>query len=231
MDNGAIMDPSLIASQILEAVSQLSGWATYATIIGILVICGLGIPIPEDITLLVAGLLAASGHITFPGALTAGMVGVLFGDAFLFFMGRRYGKKIFGLPGLRRLFTEERVLMAEQKIRRNGPFICFVARFLPGLRSPIFAMSGALGVRPIVFFSLDGFAAMISVPVWVYFGYWTGNNLELEEALEIAEKYQGYVLAGLVLLIGSYVSFKIWRKRAARRKAERQTTAPQLPQE
>jgi membrane protein DedA with SNARE-associated domain len=220
------MDPSQIASQILEAVSQLSGLAAYATIIGILVICGLGIPIPEDITLLVAGLLAASGTITLPGALMAGFAGVLLGDAFLFFMGRRYGKKIFGLPGLRRVFTEERVLMAEQKIRRNGPFICFVARFLPGLRSPIFAMSGALGVRPIVFFSLDGFAAMISVPVWVYLGYWAGN-LDLEDALAMAEKFQGYVIGGLAVLILAYVAYKYLRKKA-RRKAN---AAPQLPQE
>lgn len=205
------MNPGRLAAEIFTAVSHLQGAAAYGTIVGILIICGLGIPIPEDITLLSAGLLAAAGRITLLGALVAGFLGVLAGDAFLFFMGRKFGKKVFGLPGFRRIFTAERVAAAEARIRRNGPFICFVARFLPGLRSPVFAMAGALGVKRRVFFMLDGFAALISVPVWVYLGFWFGSNLD--EALKRAEHIQAYIFSGIVLLVVGYLLFRRWRKK------------------
>ena len=207
------MDPSRLVNTLFAAVSGLSGPFAYATIVGILLICGMGVPIPEDITLLAAGLLAANGSISLTGALIAGFGGVMLGDAFLFFLGRNYGKKVFALPGFRRLFTPDRITAAEDRIRRNGPFICFIARFLPGLRSPIFAMSGALGVKRSTFFLLDGFAALISVPVWVYLGYWFGNNLD--EALAKAKHIQSYLFISLAVLILGYLGYRYFRKRQA----------------
>ena len=204
------MDANRVINTVYDVVSTLSGPYAYATIVGILLICGLGVPIPEDITLLAAGLLASNGSISLTGALIAGFTGVMLGDAFLFFMGRHFGKKVFALPGLRQLFTENRIATAEQRIRRNGPFICFVARFLPGLRSPIFAMAGALGVKPATFFMLDGFAALISVPVWVYLGFWFGSNLD--EALKRAKHVQVLVFTTLGILIIGYVAFRLWKK-------------------
>lgn len=205
------MDPSRVATEIINALSSLSGPTAYATIVGILLICGLGIPIPEDITLLAAGLLASTGQISLFGALMAGLGGVLLGDAFLFFMGRRFGKRIFALPGFRRLFTEDRVQAAEDRIRRNGPFICFIARFLPGLRSPVFAMAGALGVKPRTFVLLDGFAAAISVPLWVHLGYWFGNNFD--QALQQAKHLQIYILAAVGALIALYLLYRFWKRK------------------
>lgn len=209
------MDFSQFVQDSLETLSRLPGPAIYCTIVGVLLACGLGVPMPEDITLIAAGLMASTERISFTGALIAGFSGVMLGDAFLFFLGRKFGKRIFQLPGFRRIFTPDRVLAAENRIRKNGPFICFVARFLPGLRSPVFAMSGALGVRVSTFFLLDGFAALISVPVWVFVGYWFGNNFEdaFDAALEMAERLQAFILTGLAVVILSYVGYKLWKRR------------------
>jgi membrane protein DedA with SNARE-associated domain len=211
------MTPSQIAENLLHTISQLSGFPAYATIVGVLFICGLGIPIPEDITLLAAGLLASTERITLVGALIAGFVGVMIGDALLFFLGRKFGKKVFGLPGLRNFLTPERVAAAEARIRKNGPFICFIARFLPGVRSAVFAMAGALGVRPATFFLLDGFAAALSVPLWVCLGWWLGNTFEdaFDVALEEAKSVQLYVLGGLAAVIAIYVMIKLIKKKRA----------------
>lgn len=217
------MDFSQLASDFMEAVSRLPSPVVYCTIVGILLICGLGIPVPEDITLLVAGLLAANEKISLTGGIIAGFIGVLSGDTVLFTLGRKFGKRVFQLPGLRRVFTPPRILAAERRIRANGPFICFIARFLPGLRSAIFAMSGALGVRLSTFMLLDGLAALLSVPLWVYVGYWFGENFEdaLQGALDKAGTLQVYVFSALGMVILAYVAFKIW---------QRQRKKSQLPQ-
>lgn len=223
------MDPSRAATEIFNFISHLSGVTAYGTIVGILLICGLGVPIPEDITLLAAGLLASSGQISLSGALLAGFFGVLIGDAILFFMGRKFGRKVFALPGLRRIFTLDRTQAAEARIRRDGPFICFIARFLPGLRSPVFAMAGALGVKRRTFFLLDGFAALISVPVWVYLGYWFGNNFD--EAMKHAENVQISVFIALLVAIAGYVTYKIWKKKRRARTGIQTETPTETPKE
>jgi len=202
-----------LATDLTLTLSQMSTFAAYAAILGVLLLCGLGLPVPEDITLLAAGFLASTGQISFGGALAAGFFGVLAGDTFLFFMGRKFGARIFKLPGFRRVFTPSRVEQAEARVRRNGHFICFIARFLPGMRAPIFALAGAMGVRPSVFFVQDGFAAAISVPAWVYLGYWFGSNWQA--AFQYAEKLQVWILIAAVTLVAGYILYRKYKKRRA----------------
>ncbi|NJL24367.1 MAG: DedA family protein [Calothrix sp. SM1_5_4] len=195
---------------LINTLSQLEGWTAYSAILGLLLVCGMGVPLPEDITLVAAGILAALGSISLPGALAAGFFGVLAGDAVLYTIGRVYGRKAFQLPIIRTIMTPRRIALAERKIVRNSHFICFTARFLPGLRSPIFLMSGIMGVRPIVFYGLDGFAALISVPLWVFVGHWVGENLET--AFKVIERVQLSFLAVIIVLIAVYIGARRWRK-------------------
>src|SRR6185312_5343204 len=155
------------------------------------------------------------GSIRLPGAIIVCAVGVLIGDAFLFFLGRTFGYRVFRLPGFRSIFTESRIQIARQKVLHNSKFICFTARFLPGLRAPVFLTSGIMGVRPIVFLILDGTAALVSVPVWMYVGWLFGSNLD--EALSIAMKTQRYFIGGVVVLVAIYLWFKSWAARRERK--------------
>lgn len=204
--------PSFKESLIL-ALSQLQGFTAYSAIVGLLLVCGLGVPLPEDITLIAAGILSALGSIHFWGAIVAGFIGVMAGDAFLYTVGRVYGRRAFKLPLIRSIMTPRRIALAERKMIRNSHFICFTARFLPGLRSPIFLMSGITGVRPLVFYTLDGLAAMISVPIWVFVGHWVGENLDL--ALKVAERIQLSVAAVMGTGVVIYLIYRR-RKKVAR---------------
>jgi len=225
---------SSFAHSIIEVLSELDGVTAYGAIVGLLLICGLGVPLPEDITLISAGILSALGSVTLPGAIAAGFFGVIVGDAFMFTLGRVYGRRAFKLPIIRTIMTPKRIAMAERKVIRNSKFICFTARFLPGLRSPIFLTSGILGVRAITFFLLDGFAAMISVPLWILAGGWFGENLE--DALKLAERAQLLLLAVIATAIGTYVWYRRQKKyQRARNLARfmktegRRASDPQLP--
>lgn len=197
---------------LLTTLSQLEGTTAYSAIVGLLLICGLGVPIPEDITLIGAGILAspAVGSISFGGAIAAGFFGVMVGDAFLYNLGRIYGRKAFQLPLIRQFMTPRRIALAERKIIRNSHFICFTARFLPGLRSPVFLTAGIMGVRPVIFYGLDGIAAMISVPLWVFVGHWVGENLDM--AMKIAERIQLSLALFILMLVACYVGYRRWRK-------------------
>lgn len=213
------MEASAVASHLIDFLSGFHGVTAYAMILGLLLICGLGVPLPEDITLIGAGFLAAAGAISLPGALIAGLVGVLIGDAILFTLGRKYGRAVFELPGANKIFTPKRIAMAETKVRNNSRFICFTARFLPGLRAPIYLTAGILGVRPAIFYGLDGLAALLSVPIWVVGGWWVARNFDIDTAMIYAKKAQWSILIAVVVLITSYI---LWR-RFTRKKNESAT--------
>ncbi|MCG8335343.1 MAG: DedA family protein [Proteobacteria bacterium] len=204
------MQAESIASKVYLFIIGLSGFQAYAMILAILFACGLGLPVPEDITLFAAGFLAFKGRITLTGAFLVGMIGVLVGDSFMYWIGRIFGRKVFQWPLFRRMFTEARIKKAEEKIQKNARIICFTSRFAPGLRAPIYLTSGIMGVPFHVFFVMDALAALISVPVWVYLAYFLGDKIEsLLEIAKTAKLGVGIVIGVLVL---GLILFKL-RKR------------------
>lgn len=196
------MEKTGLTASILAFFTSLSGTTAYLSIFGILLACGLGLPIPEDITLIAAGILAGSGKIHVTGAYVVGYLGVLIGDAFLFFLGRKYGRAVFEWPLFKKLFTPERVEKAEGRIQKNANAVCFIARFLPGLRAPIYLTAGVLKVKPSIFLFQDGLAALLSVPIWIYLGQWAGENSDL--ALEKAKEFHLYIFAFIFVFILFY---------------------------
>ena len=70
------MDASFL-DQILDKVSNLEGWYAYSSIFSVLFICGLGIPIPEDLTLVTAGYLVYLENIDLGMAILVCFIGVL----------------------------------------------------------------------------------------------------------------------------------------------------------
>ena len=204
------MEAASIFDQILGQVTHLEGIQAYGMIFGILLACGLGLPIPEDITLVTAGYLAYLENIELKFAIAVGFFGVLAGDFILFSLGRLLGKRVFKLPGIRLVVTPKAVAIAEEKLRRNARKVCFTARFLAGLRAPIYLSAGILGVRPLIFIAMDSLAALLSVPALVYLGYHFGDEIEL--GLNYMRRAEKYILVVLAIL-GAVVVFKAIRKR------------------
>src|SRR5262249_44292979 len=60
---------------------------------------------------------------------------------------------------------------AEGLFHKYGVWVVFVGRFLPGLRTPIFFLAGLLKFSPWRFIAMNGFAAMISAPLFVWLGH------------------------------------------------------------
>lgn len=179
--------------------SPLSLWGPFA----ILVLCGLGLPIPEDVVLVAAGALA---EIDGRGWVEAGVVmyaGVMIGDATIFVAGRYLGSKLRESPWFQRVFPSRKQAKVETLFEKYHSWVLFVGRFLPGLRAPIFFTAGSTRVRFWTFFLFDGLAALVSVPFFVWLGHWLwmtfGDDLEQLQHAMVRTKY--YTLL-LVLVIG-----------------------------
>ncbi len=179
-----------------------------------LVMCGLGLPLPEDVVLVGGGVLAWLASpvdpltfgtmITHPAALTmaaAGLLGILVGDSIIFFAGRRIGGHLAESRLLRRLVTPAKLRKVESLMRRRGSTVVMLARFLPGLRAPTYFAVGHSRFPYWRFVLYDGMAATVSAPLWVLIGYWFGDDIR--HAAATASRFSHIVIAaafGLLII-------------------------------
>ena len=188
----------------------------YIAVFSCLILCGLGVPVPEDITLVAGGVIAGlypeiNQHVMF----AVGILGVLVGDSTMFLGGRIFGYRIQRIRMFRKILSPRRFSQIQQKFKQYGLGVLFVARFIPGLRSPIFLAAGMSRRIPYhTFLLMDGFAALISVPIWVYIGYFFADNHEL--LMSYVHDVQSVIFAclGLVLI----VCIAIWAKKKIKSK-------------
>ena len=139
----------------------------YAKLAGLLLLCGLGLPIPEDISLITAGYLAHLGKVEVHTVFLVCFAAVLGGDSIAFMMGRLFGTRMLASRLGHRYFNPKRQRRVRAYFRRYGSKVVFIARFLPGLRFSIFLSAGMLHVAPSTFIVYDSLAALLSVPLLV----------------------------------------------------------------
>lgn len=143
-----------------------------------LFICGLGLPLPEDITLVAGGIIAGLGYVSEDVMLITCLSGVLAGDAMVFTVGSLFGTHIKRWFWIARLLNKRRFASVKRKSTQYSNQILFTARFLPGLRAVIFLTAGiSHHVKFWRFLLIDSIAATISVPIWVYLGIYGARNI------------------------------------------------------
>lgn len=198
-----------------ELIAFFSNYGYFAVFM-VLLACGFGLPIPEDITLVAGGVIccALSSNLDVRIMLVVSLLGVIVGDGTMFMLGRLLGPKVKTLPFLRRVFTDSVYKKMQEKIHKYGHWVLFVARFLPGLRAPIFMTAGISRKVPYwKFLLMDGTAALISVPIWVYAGYYFAHDLDdLVEWIKHSETVVIGSVAVLVAILSIYFFIKKRRK-------------------
>lgn len=203
----------------MEPLTLLVGFFTefgYAAVFSVLIACGFGLPIPEDVTLVAGGIISGLGYTHVATMTIVGLAGVLVGDGLVFTFGHVYGARVFELKWVKRFLTPKRLETVREKLAKHGNWVVFAARFMPGLRTPIFLTTGATGqVSLAQFFILDGLAALISVPVWVYLGYLGAERREW--LMQWVQRGQAATLTVLGVALVGFILFHTFRKRNAKR--------------
>jgi membrane protein DedA with SNARE-associated domain len=186
---------------VVENLTGLGPW-NYFIAFAVLILCGFGVPIPEDITLVAGGLVSGLGATDIAIMSLICFAGVLIGDATMYFIGKIFGYRIQRFKPMRRILTPERFESVQEQFSKYGIWVLFVARFMPGLRSPIFMASGMSQRVPFIHFLLmDGFAALISVPVWLLLGYYCAKSIpELIDKVKHGQSVMHIIILAIVVI-------------------------------
>lgn len=195
----------------LEQLQLLQGLPAYALVFGLLVACGIGAPMNEDVVLLAAAALTLTGVMQPLPLIAVAWFGLIAGDALIFHWGYRYGARILRHRWFARILPEARLTAAQARVQRGGPASIFVIRFLPGIRTALFFAAGTLKIPYRTFFLFNGLAAAIELPLLVFGVRYIGGRWK--EILPAIQQAQGWLLAGVVAIVVIVVALHRMRSR------------------
>jgi membrane protein DedA with SNARE-associated domain len=157
---------------------QLVHQLGYVGISLILVLGGLGLPIPEEVPIILAAVLSRHGQMWWPFAVSACMAGVLLGDFVVYFLGYFYGEKVLSLRLTRRLLTRPREAQIKGYFHRHGFKILVLGRFAPGFRTAAYLTAGILQLPPLKLLLTDFVAASLSTSIMFGLGFLFANQIQ-----------------------------------------------------
>src|SRR5690242_15270606 len=99
------------------AEALIDQWS-YAAIFAIVVLGNLGLPVPEEGVLVLAGYLAWTGRLRFSVVVFIGILSAVIGDNIGYWFGRRYGQAAIRRYGHKLLITSERLEKAQRFVAR-----------------------------------------------------------------------------------------------------------------
>jgi len=201
---------------LLSFLNDLPPALLYLALSGVLLLCGLGLPIPEDISLISGGYLAhARTDINIHTIFVICFVAVIGGDLAAFLLGRYFGRRLLASRWASRHFTPRKQRRVRAYFRKFGSKVIFVARFLPGVRFSIFFSAGTLHVRTSVFLIWDSLAAIVSVPALVYLAWYFGNHID--SVIQWVKRSESGIVV-VVAALAIFFALKLWRTRRKQKK-------------
>jgi len=170
----------------------------------------LGVPLPAVPTLIVAGALAAGGHLSGPHAFTVALIAALIADSLWYAAGERYGHRVLTTLCRLSLSPSSCVRQTERVFVRYGVGSLVIAKFVPGLATVAPPLAGAMRMPFGRFVVFDGIGSILWVGVAIVGGWLLSS--QIDAALAWIGRMGGYAAALLGVVLVLYMAFK-WFER------------------
>ena len=171
-------------------------------------------PIPSEMIMPFAGFSAARGQMSLLGAIAAGVLGTVVGNAIWF-----EGARAFGLRRTRALLArfgkyigieEQDLDEAQATLKRMGPWAVFLGRMMPGIRTLISVPAGIIEMPRLQFYVLTTLGSSLWIAALTLLGWW------LEDRFGVVETWLDPLskpLLVLMALVCLWPIFHAWRRR------------------
>jgi membrane protein DedA with SNARE-associated domain/uncharacterized tellurite resistance protein B-like protein len=130
-------------------VSQLPPAAVYTVLALLAAVENVIPPVPSDAAVALGAFLSNRGVTTPAGVFLVTWLANLAGAAAVYFVARRYGRRLFATATGRRLLAPRSLAVIEREYLRFGVVGIFVSRFLPGIRAVVPPFAGLVNLSPL----------------------------------------------------------------------------------
>lgn len=198
-------------STIAETVYSLFDRFSYGAIFFGVMLDGVGVPVPGEVVLLLAGSMTENQSFAGLAAIVIAAAGAVTIDSAWFLAGRVGSKRLVALYCRLSFGSAACLAKTESNLSRFGPRSLLYARFIPGLRTFAAPMAGMSGM-PYRWFALyDGIGALL----WAAVGIETGALFAREFArmLDGLQSVQSMLLYVAAAALCMFVLMKGWIRR------------------
>jgi membrane protein DedA with SNARE-associated domain len=158
------------------------------------------LPLPEELALLGAGIVAHTGATPLWAAWVAAWAGIVVGDTSSYLAGRWFLSPALRTGFGRRLVPPELQSWAEDLVSRQGVRAILLARFLVALRGPIYLAIGAARYPMLRFELINGAVGLFEVAILVCIGYFFGRSTTVEHRAVWLEISFAVFLASILIV-------------------------------
>ncbi len=173
----------------------IDSWLEMAALIG-------GAFISEDLTCIAAGLLIRYDQLNWLVGTFSCFLGIFVSDLGLWLVGRVLGRRVLGWSWLNRHLPAERLQSFEQWFMRHGRAPVIAARFLPGMRLPLYVAAGLLRQRLGQFALWTFLAALVWTPLLVIAVILGGEAIVEPLTAVLGRGWPALLLGAVALFIG-----------------------------
>lgn len=198
----------------------------YGLIILFMFASSFGFPVPEEMVLISAGLVAymAKDAIAFPPPYPEALgvdeyvlalvcfFAVFLSDVVVFFIGKYFGLKILNSSFFKRRMNAGVFEKVNSWFQKYGGLACGIFRFTPGLRFAGHLSCGLLGIPVWKFMMIDGIAALVSVPTQILLVATYGSLI-----IQKMKEFKTIALGIFFALFMVYLLKRIYRKISMRK--------------
>jgi membrane protein DedA with SNARE-associated domain/rhodanese-related sulfurtransferase len=170
----------------------------------------IGLPVPAIPTLVVAGAIAADGHVSLPALFICAVIACVVADSGWYLAGQKYGIRVLKILCKVSLEPDSCVSQTQTSFERWGIKSLVVAKFIPGLAIIAPPLAGAMRIGWLPFIFLSTCAAAL----WVASGLLAGMlfKSQIERLLEHLSDIGSIAGAGVVILLTAYIAYKWWER-------------------
>jgi membrane protein DedA with SNARE-associated domain len=164
-------------------------------------------PLPGDTFVVLGAFLVGRGQLDFIPAYLAATAGSVSGFMLFFWIGRRWGRKLFFRRN-GKIFSEARLNRIEKLMDRYGYWVIGFNRFLSGFRSVASLGAGIADMEPVKVFALSLASCCLWNGLIMGMGIWIGENWA-----SILRHYQTAAGIVIVMLVCFFWGRKLVKKR------------------
>ena len=141
---------------------------------------GCGLPIPEEAAIVIAGVLSSQNQLDWRIAFAVCLAGAVVGDSCMYAIGYRWGHGIFtSHPRFAKLFASENEEQFQKAVEAHALKVMLLARFLVGIRAPVYVMTGVVRLPFRRFLLYDVISASMVVGVVFGLSYLFGEQVRV----------------------------------------------------
>ncbi len=197
-----------VALQHIELLQQFSYFGVFIAVI----LAGHFVPVPEDISLIMAGYIVALGYANLIPMLVIGIIGPIIADGILFYLARSGSKFV---PPMEKYAPGISISVIKGQLENHTLRSVFWMRFITGFRFMSPVLSGYIGISPKKYMTANAFSALFFGPFFVLLGYFLAAKITgVLGTLNSLEHIIFFIIGGaLFVFLGVLLKNYISRKR------------------